>query len=125
MILKNAMKTPDGTVIESAHRHDYVTHTDKNGKTYMVDGGTEYLRRSSHRDQVDMSIYSSAGHAHNRKYFKWGTYGIKGDEPYRQVILMNMSTNHILAIIETQDHISAEVRDLFFAEITWREKNHG
>ena len=26
-------------IIRSRHRHDYVTHTDANGKEYMVDGG--------------------------------------------------------------------------------------
>ena len=35
-ILRNALKTPDGTVITSRHRHDYVTHTDTNGKEYIL-----------------------------------------------------------------------------------------
>ena len=31
-ILNSRMRTPDGTILESKHRHDYVTHTDANGK---------------------------------------------------------------------------------------------
>jgi hypothetical protein len=30
VILSSKMKTPDGTILESAFRHDYVTHTDAN-----------------------------------------------------------------------------------------------
>jgi len=38
VILSNRMKTPDETILESINRHDYVTHTDANGKEYMLDG---------------------------------------------------------------------------------------
>lgn len=48
-ILINQIRTPDGTILISRHRHDYVTYTDKNGLEYMVDGGTAYLRRNVHK----------------------------------------------------------------------------
>ena len=38
-LVRNAMRTPDGTIIRSRHRHDYVTHKDANGSEYMLDGG--------------------------------------------------------------------------------------
>ena len=41
----NKIRTPDGTIIESKHQHDFVCHTDANGKRYCVDGGKSYLRR--------------------------------------------------------------------------------
>ena len=44
-IVCNRIITPDGTVLQSHHRHDYVSYIDKNGLEYMVDGGHDYLRR--------------------------------------------------------------------------------
>jgi len=122
-ILRNAMRTPDGTVIESFFRHDYVTHKDANGETYMVDGGMDYLRRTVMRESKteDLSIFAIDGdHEHNRQYFRWGTYGKNGDEAHRLIFLMDMSTNHINAILETQDHIEADTRALFEEEIKYR-----
>lgn len=57
-IIYNAIRTPDGTVIESIDTHDYVTHIDAiTGKEYMVDGGHDYLRRSAWNDATELSLY--------------------------------------------------------------------
>lgn len=57
-IIVNAICTPDGTVLLSATRHDFRTHVDANGKTYGVDGGTDYLKRIGDiGDCEEMSIY--------------------------------------------------------------------
>lgn len=45
-ILLNRIKTPDGTILTSYHRHDYKTYIDKSRLTFSVDGGTAYLKRS-------------------------------------------------------------------------------
>ena len=71
-IVYNALQTPDGTIIVSRHRHDYVTHEDKNGKHYMVDGGTDYLRRSINHDQIDLSLYLTDDYTKIREVFVWG-----------------------------------------------------
>jgi hypothetical protein len=47
-IVANRIRTPDGTILESKHRHDYVTYTDANGKQYMVDGGLVKCSNGAH-----------------------------------------------------------------------------
>jgi hypothetical protein len=124
MILRNRLKTPDGTIIESWHRHDYVTHKDANGKTYMVDGGRDYLRRSAHGDEEDLSIVADPDeHDFCRQHFLWGTYGKDGEQPFRRVVLADMSTEHIKAVLRTQTHLSYEIRRLFENELLYRERN--
>ena len=38
-ILRNIIRTPDGTLLESRTVHDYVSHKDLNGELYINDGG--------------------------------------------------------------------------------------
>jgi len=99
-LIKNAMQTPDGTILESTHRHDYKTHTDANGKTYMVDGGLEYVRRSAHGDEEDLCLYDDAPHIIQASVLEWGTYGINGDQPLKYVTIAEMDTAHIEAVLK-------------------------
>jgi hypothetical protein len=55
-IILNQIKTPDGTILRSMHRHDYVTHKDANGLEYMVDGGIDYLRRTVHQSNLTIGL---------------------------------------------------------------------
>lgn len=98
-LISNSLVTPDGTIITSKSRHDYVTHTDKNGKEYMVDGGLDYLRRSAHGDERDASAYDDAPHELQRVLLEWGTYGKGGKEALRYVPIREMSTAHIKAVL--------------------------
>lgn len=105
MILRNSLRCPDGTELISRHRHDYVEHTDANGKVYMVDGGTDYLKRSANGDEIDTSIVvSDTDYKENivRENLMWGTYGKYGTGPLRYVALKDMETEHIRAVLETQ-----------------------
>ena len=57
-LLAQRIQTPDGTILHSKHRHDYVTHTDANGETYMVDGGFEYRRGIVNKQPAkDVCVY--------------------------------------------------------------------
>jgi len=57
-----ALRTPDGTIIRSRHRHDYVTYTDANGKKYMIDGGLDYVRSSAWGDEEYLTVTSEDLH---------------------------------------------------------------
>ena len=100
-LIRNALQTPDGTIIESTHRHDYVTHVDAlTGKTYMVDGGLAYVRRSSHADQIDMCLYNNEPHKVQSELLTWGTYGKDGKQPLQYKTIAEMETEHLQAVIE-------------------------
>ena len=121
-IVSNRIRTPDGTILESRHRHDYVTYVDANGKEYMVDGGLEYLRRNVHDDAPyeELSVYDDAPYALVREVFKWGTRGKDGKQPLTYVPLKDLTNEHIEAILDTQTHISERIRKLFIGELTFR-----
>jgi len=101
-ILRNRMRTPDGTMLHSVHRHDYREHQDANGKVYMLDGGLDYVRCSAHGDEEMFTLMSDDSHEVIREVVTWGTYGKNGDEPFKRVKLANMTDDHIAACIETQ-----------------------
>ena len=121
-IVANRIRTPDGTILESMHRHDYVTYTDANGKEYMVDGGLDYLRRNVHDDAPyeELSVHTDDSHMLIREAFKWGTRGKDGKQPLTYVPLKFLTSEHIDAILETQTHISERIRKLFIGELNFR-----
>jgi hypothetical protein len=123
-IVCNRIRTPDGTILESMHRHDYKTHVDANGLEYMVDGGLEYTRRNVHDEApyTELSVYSDGPHDVIREVFKWGTRGKDGKQPLKHVPLKDLTTEHIQAILETQDHIPQYIRNIFLDEMIYRVK---
>lgn len=58
-LIRNRLQTPDGKILESVHRHDYVSHRDDNGKLYFLDGGLDYARCSAHGDEIYMQEWTS------------------------------------------------------------------
>jgi hypothetical protein len=124
-IVSNRIRTPDGTILESMNRHDYVTYTDANGLEYMVDGGLDYLRRNVHDDAPyeELSVHSTDSHMLIREVFKWGTRGKDGKQPLTYVPLKYLTTDHIEAILKTQDHIQQYIRNIFLDEMIFRTKN--
>lgn len=98
-LIYNAIITPDGTVLESQHRHDCKTHLDKNGKTYMVDGGLDYVRRSANGDEVSLCLHDDEPHDVQRRVLRWGSYGKDGNQPVRYIPIAEMETTHIEAVL--------------------------
>lgn len=104
-LVYNALQTPDGTVIHSKYRHDYVCYTDKNGKDYMVDGGNAYLRRSINYDQKDLS--KTVGDCKSldevASYLHWGVNYDKDMNLLPNTVwkpLNELDKDHIKAIVD-------------------------
>ena len=116
-ILLNRIRTPDGPLLTSYHRHDYRTHMDKNGKEYMVDGGTDYLRRSAHGDEECRSVMLSSSHNENAKAAHWGTFGKHGDQPRHYVSVRDMTNEHLKAVLETQDRMAPHLMSIMHREL--------
>ncbi len=103
MIVYNAIKTPDGTVLESLHRHDFRDYVDENGKTYMIDGGTDYIHCSANGDERFITV-------HDTDLFEWVRlfayrlgYGKPGDNDYgiyRKTLLKDMTNEHLESSME-------------------------
>jgi hypothetical protein len=108
---RNALKTPDGTILESHGRHDYISHIDKNGETYMTDGGLSYIRRSVNKENYeDLSVSATAPFETIRESFSWGTYGKDGKQPLTWKLLKDMESDHIYAVLQTQS-LDEKVRE--------------
>ena len=91
-LIVSQIQTPDGTILRSNSVHDYVTHLDKNGEFYMLDGGTEYQRISVNVIPCkNISIYDNSPFEEIRKYYCRGGRGKNNDEPLKWVPLIEMS----------------------------------
>jgi hypothetical protein len=123
-LVANRIRTPDGTILQSYNRHDYKTHHDKNGETYMVDGGLDYLRRSANNVSAeDLSVWSDDPHEMVREAMCWGTRGRDGKQPLTYKPLCELTTEHIEAILETQPMIWPAFRAAFERELKWRTEH--
>jgi hypothetical protein len=80
-LLLNRIKTPDGTILTSYNRHDYLTHKDAITKeVLMVDGGTDYARRHVGTYE-ELSVYDDGSHLTRRSALHWGTRGKDNKQP--------------------------------------------
>ena len=128
-LILNRIKTPDGTILISRHRHDYVTHTDKNGKVYMVDGGTDYLRRNIHEDAPyeELSLYSDESYEIIRENVCREGRGINGDQPLTWVPISKMNDNWLLACIDYNRKLGLDSgyhSSLYKKELMYRQEHN-
>ena len=122
LIVVNAIRTPDGTIVRSNTKHHFAQHEDANGNTYAVDGGTSYIRRvCSAQDYTELSVYTDSPHEDIRTLFEWGTYGKRGDQQLTWVKLMSMETAHIKAILK-KERLVVRISKVFEDELQYR--NH-
>ena len=118
-IIYNAIQTPDGTILESRSRHDYKIYTDANGKEYMVDGGFDYQRRSANGDEKLLMVTTEDKHKKVREYATWGSYGVNGDQPRKEIKVKDMELDHISAVLKL-DYIRPAFRTAMQNELEYR-----
>ena len=121
-LIRNALQTPDGTLLESRFRHDYKTHVDANGKTYMIDGGLDYVRCSANGDEIHHCVWNDDPFDKVREAITWGTYGINGDQPLSYIKLCDMETEHIKAVLKL-DRVYPEYIVAMKKELEYRGKS--
>lgn len=105
-IVLNRIKTPDGTVLTSHYRHDYVSHLDANGETYVTDGGTDYLHRTLNKIPAeDLTIYDDAPFEVIRESFYRGSRGLDGKEVLKYIKLKDIDKGYLKAIIKYEEEL--------------------
>ena len=127
-IVCNAIQTPDGTVLESHHTHDYKEYRDNNGYIYSIDGGLSYLRRGKEHDAPDykeLSVSLSDGHDKVREAFTWGKNydeNMKLLPKTEYIKLKNITDSHLKSLISyTEGASNIWVHELFIIEKEWRK----
>lgn len=98
-----------GDIIESFFGHDFKYCS---CGAVAVDGGKNpySMRRvGNHEDWTDLSEITSEEDEdwfeRVRETFTWNSRGKLGNEPLHRILLKDMDTDHIKAILETQWHI--------------------
>ena len=125
-IIYNAIKTPDGTLLESRHVHDFVTHIDKNGEYYQNDGGNEYFHRSVNIIPAeDLSLYSDDSFEQLREVITRGSRGKSGREPLTYIKLCDIDDEYLDAIIKYEEELRPNNKYLTFykQEKLYRDEN--
>jgi len=118
--LLNRIKTPDGTILTSYNRHDYLTHKDTITKeVLMVDGGNDYARRHVGTYE-ELSVYDDGSHLTRRSALHWGTRGKDNKQPLTYKPIKDLDSDHIEAILRTQTQLSEFYKEVFKEELKYR-----
>lgn len=121
-IIANRWQCPDGTILESNRRHDYVQHPDKvTGKVYILDGGLDYIRYTP--GMTDVSVYTDSPHDLQREFVTWGTRGRDGKQKPKRVALKDMSTEHIEnVLLNCSAYLDGYMIAVFINELEYRKQ---
>jgi hypothetical protein len=126
MIVANMMKCPDGTILQSKHRHDYVDYTDKNGVHYFLDGGLSYIRFSGNGELI--TYHHTDSIASIREHMYWGkNYDENGNvlEETEWVRIKDITDSHLDALIVYWEERLEKYKEAeIFVDIFKREKEY-
>jgi hypothetical protein len=124
---RNAIQTPDGTILDCLNNHDYCWHLDKvSGESYMNDGLGWCIRRSINKVQAtDLSVTTEDSFDKIRAVLKWKSYGKSGEHPEGiYIALCDIEDDHLEAILRTQSHIrGTPVHESLLMEQVYRSSN--
>lgn len=125
-LLVNSIKTPDGTILTSRHRHDYVCHKDSiTDTTYCIDGGDFYRRIVPGGVYQDLSVYSDDPFEKIRESLERVHRGKNLDQPMKYVVLKDMSDAWLDALIVwiEDNQPSNKYKKYYLQEIEYRKAN--
>lgn len=127
MLLYNAIKCPDGTLLVSRHQHDFKMHVQEDGREYFVDGGLAYQRIGhSDNEYTNLCVYSYDPHEKIREYFEWIRHFDKDMNklPQPEIIkLKDITDEHLMALVGwTNDGYPKEIHKVFVDEVEYRNQ---
>ena len=127
-LILSRIQTPDGTILTSWHRHDYVTHLDANGEEYMWDGGTDYQRYNICKEPFkDLSIYSDSPFEVIRQNYYRGSRGKNGDQSFTWTPMNEMSNQWLKNCIEYNTQLFRKdcfANKMYRKELQYRRDNN-
>lgn len=127
-ILINAIRTPDGTYLESTHRHDYKNPMDSvTGEIYTVDGGKDYIRGSLNTTPPTyLHVYTDDPIELIRERCKWGRNYDKDMNPLPKteyIYIKDLTDDHLNAIIDG-NYTQGVYLDVMIREREYRRENN-
>lgn len=106
--------------IQSLFRHDFKMCSC--GKTFVDGGVLGYYARIGGDNFKDTSVLCNKDDiACIREHATWGTYGKSGKEKLKRVLIKDLTTEHIEAILETQLGLSEVLKSIFKMELEYRK----
>lgn len=124
VIFRNALMTPDGTILHSEHRWDCKQYTDtKTGEWFLVDGGNDYIRKGGSRNYTSLTVTTDSPHEEIRQVFQW-TSSLDKDgnaiPPVRRK-LCELDDGHIIALVDwTKDSYPKHIHWIMCNEAEYR-----
>ena len=103
-LIANRIQTPDRTILWSRYGHDYVEYTDKNGETYVIDGGTYYQHGTVNKIPAkNLSVWSDAPFEEIRQVMLRDTFTINRERIW--VPLYKMNNLHLIGVLDYHEEL--------------------
>jgi hypothetical protein len=126
-LIAGRIRTPDGTILTSRHRHDHVAYHDTIADDlYFVDGGSDYIRTTINKiPAANLSVYSTDDFELIRENCFRGTFDENGNRIWKPI--SECSNEHLKNILTyNEEH---DIDDIYYTwlinrELEYREDNN-